>query len=235
MRKLTLLVVIALCCVPLLSVKKPGEEYTVKSDTLQLQFIPSFKHDLVISYSNRFQRLLFVDTIYMLKTSLEARGMDSFILNRDLVLEKVSVNQNPVYVTEYKNVKSTNFLPRIRLQTMTDIKGKCRIMQFAKGDISEAGDTVKVIIKYYLPISDTLKYFVSRDGKISMDGWDFWYPRNLHQDENIQLTVNTMGNVEVALNDDPLTCCPKGVARVHSREFTDRMEYPQTLSFKITR
>ncbi len=231
MKKIDLLLIIILLLSIVGLTGQAKEIDFATQDSLRFKLLPSLNHNLRINAANIDKSIFFIDDITLSKTDFLSKGMSTF-LNVNMTVTDVLVNGIPVSVKEYTNVPAANFDPIIRLQAYIDMKGKTKLYELMFDDVESLPDTFKVNIRYYVTIVDSLQSINVSIGKVTIAGDSFWYPRNLNQDENLQMTVKTIDKIMVSKSDTDLGFTQSGYMRAFETKFTDSLEAPVDISFR---
>jgi len=231
MRKmnLILIVLLLLCAVSIFG--KSKEKDLAVMDTLRFKLLPSVTHNIQISAANIDKNIYFIDDITLNKADFNEKGM-STILNADLYLTDVIIHGKGVSFKQYTKIKPETFEPVLRLQAYTDLKGKCRQYEILFDDVKSLPDTFKIKLKYHIMVTDSLQFIKVADGKVTIPGNTFWYPRNINQNESVKLSVKTSEKVAVSLNNTDLAGKTSNYLKTSEVKFTDAMENPVDLTFR---
>jgi hypothetical protein len=120
------------------------------------------------------------------------------------------------------------------LQAFTDVSKNCSLYELVLADLSALPDTIKVRMKYQTEVTDSLAAIKVENKNVLFSGETFWYPRNLNQDENVTMTVNTTDQVYAALDNKYMKFRQKDLQRTFTQDFIDPMDKPVNLSFRIS-
>ncbi len=206
-----------------------AEKTSIKGDTLKLEFISCQKHFIQIHLSPEKSRIYFIDEISVLKSELVKRKKYNFFLNKELTLDKVSVNGEIPYLIEYKNLKATDFSPRLRISTLAEVQKNSRILEIWGIKTETMPDTVKIVIKYFINTSKEKKLIFPDETTLEISGNTYWYPRNPYKDEHLVLQLKTLKVPDVRLSDTPVTMKISNGLREYSFDNIDYFENPYSL------
>jgi hypothetical protein len=147
-------------------------------------------------------------------------------------MTKICINGAEVHVKEYTHLDANNFIPRIRIQAISEINEKCRMLEFFAEDldVNNLPDTIKIKMKYELALHDTASSIEIGQGKVTLIGDSFWYPRNLHQSENVAINIRTNDLGSAALNDQKLDFIQTGYLKEHKLDFVDGADDPHSIT-----
>lgn len=195
-----------------------GKSEKVDDAQLKMLLIPSMKHDVHVIVSDDRSRICICDDFSVLREEIKTGEARAFFLNKDLKIESLLINgkSNELYL--FENVRAEHFQPRLRLLSLIDVSQFSQVFSTNIPDVSALPDTVHFKLKYSLAISDTLKYTDYINGVINARGQNFWYARNIHRDEEVNLSISAPISYDVEVGERKLV--PKIVS--NRKEFTYR-------------
>jgi len=208
-----------------------GAVEEIDPDTLQFVLIPAVRHDVTVIISDLFDMILFTDEITVPKSALRTGESRSYFVNKDMNMEFFRINGVDQSLKLTRHIKAHQFSPRLRLQSLIEVSELSQMYSFIVPDITEFDDMVTIQIKYNLPLTDTLKYVILGDDFLKLIGCNFWYPRHLTQDEDVNLTIHTPPNRIVMVNNMELGFDLQSGMRVHRLRFRDKYREPADIKF----
>ncbi len=208
-------------------------DQVIDSDTLQFVLIPAVRHDVTIIISEFFNRIVFSDVITVPKRALRTGESRSYFLNKDMKMEYFSINGVDQSLILVRNIKADQFNPRLRLQSVIEVNELSQMYSFIVPDTKDYDDMVEIQIKYNLPLSDDMKYVIHSPSSLEMKGCNFWYPRHLNRNDDVNLTIHTPPNRVVMVNNMELGFDHQSGMRVHRLRFIDKYTEPADLEIVI--
>jgi len=200
-------------------------------EDVKFNLIPSTQHEVYALYSTERKRIYFSDDFLIYKKDINTDEIRSFFLNKDLMLESMSLNgkDQPVYYNE--NIRTENFDPRLRLQALIDVSQYAQVYSIFVPDVNTLTDTIKVKLKYYLALDDKMKFTEDTPEFTKLRGQNFWYPRNIVADESVSLKVSTPLHFRIEIKDVEIGYKVENKRRINQIRFTDKNEAPVDLTF----
>jgi hypothetical protein len=222
----TILLLIVSCLI-----SKTKEASYTKQDTIRFNLLPSLNHNLLINCPNLEGKIFFIDDITLRKSDVVSKRLCT-ILNRDIEISEVLVNGKSIPIKQYFNFKAESFDPIIRVQEFENITKQCNMFELLISNESLKSDTVNVRFKYLTVVKDSLRYFNKSDNLVEMNGSSFWYPRNMNQNESINLSVKTTDQISMYIDGKSINYSIDKYIKVYKTELTDKIESPVSIIFK---
>jgi len=231
MKKLSIVfaVILLLSVVGLCGKAKKTE--VVPQDTTSLRLFDAIGQNLQINYTYLGKRIYFIDDIKLSRADVAEKKL-CFMLNVDFIITDVTVNDKTIQIRKYRNVNSKGFEPNIDPEVYKQISKNIAIYEFVLDDLTNAPEHIVIRLKYHLVDRESNKVYTNYKDKIMMSGTEFWYPRNLNKDENINLTVKTTDQIAFSLNSKAVNYTrPKKYQKEYKTNLIDPKDGPAYIIF----
>jgi hypothetical protein len=118
------------------------------------------------------------------------------------------------------------------MQAIEEINSKCRMLQFDPKDINMKilPDTINIKIKYIFNVQGEMPTVTKAPGKLDFSGYTFWYPRNLHNPESLNIVVRSTDTAEFTINSELVSFNQAGYIRQGELACVDPADNPLLLS-----
>ncbi|MDD2331091.1 MAG: hypothetical protein PHI68_00405 [Candidatus Cloacimonetes bacterium] len=195
-------------------------------DNMKLSQLPAIDHDINVLVSKERNRIYFSDEFKVLKSDLATQDLKIFFLNRDLIVDKMSVNGVDYPINLIENLRPEHFNPPLRLQTMVNATQFSNVYSIFVPDNLALPDTVNLKLKYILATDKEFQYSEQEESHIRLRGQNFWYPRNLHKDESVILKVSASSKHKVEIQGVELGYELANFRRISRLSFLDKSNQP---------
>ncbi len=223
------IVIIGLLFAALLA--KQDNSMKIDLDNTKLLLMPSRQHDINTVLSTSRESIMFADEISIFKTDVQSGEARAFFLNKDMIVEGATINGEQYPIVKIEHLRAEHFQPRLRLQALIDITQMSHVYCLPIPDLQSMPDTLKIRVNYYLPLDLTAKHSQIDDSSITLRGENFWYPRNVYQDERVRVRISTPSEHRIFINDVQLGYDINNYRKIHTLLFTDSFTKPANVRF----